>query len=251
MSYKQFYLDARDVAAKIRSGEYKQEKVTKAATVDPTSVLPRRQTKEVAPYDPSGENDKAFQDMLLSYMMNARGPQPTDADTSFKGGEGGQGFKPVDGPLSAAREAIAAVESSGNYSAIGPVVEKGMYKGQRAIGRYQVMEGNIGPWTEEALGKRMTTEEFLADQAAQDAVVEYQLSKSVKKYGTYEDAASVWFSGQPVSKAGNRDDGYTTVPQYVAKFQTHFKKFAGNENIDAGSKQSPRIVPRPKGKSNV
>ena len=41
--------------------------------------------------------------------------------------------------LSAAREAIAAVESrgSGGYAAVGPVVEKGMYAGQRAYGRYR------------------------------------------------------------------------------------------------------------------
>jgi len=226
MSYKTFYLQAKDAAAKIRTGEFKQERETRVATVDPNTLIARRQTKQVAPYDPQKENDQVFQDMILSYMQVMKAPE--DADTSFKGGpEGGQGFKPVDGPLSAAREAIAAVESrgSGDYAAVGPVVAKGMYKGQRAYGRYQVMEGNIGPWTKEVFGKAMTKEEFMANPQAQDAVVEHQLAKSVKKYGTYEDAASVWFSGQPVSKAGNRDDGYTTVPEYVGKFQTHFKKY--------------------------
>ena len=251
MSYKTFYLQAKDAAAKIRSGEFKQEQVQKAATVDPNVLIARRPGKDVAPYDPKKAEEDTFQDMILMYMQS--GKMGADADTSFKGGEAGVGFKPVDGPLSAAREAIAAVESrgSGDYAAVGPVVEKGSYKGQRAYGRYQVMEGNIGPWTKEVFGKAMTKEEFMADPAIQDAVVEHQLSKSVKKYGTYEDAASVWFSGRPVSKAGNSSDGYTTVPQYVTKFQTHFKKYAGNENIDVGSKQSPRIVPRPKGKTNV
>ncbi len=241
MSYQQFYIDAKNAASKIRSGEFKQEQKVKATAQDASVLVGRRPRKEVAPYDPAKEDNQVFQDMILSYMQNT-GPM---VDTSYQGTGGGGGFKPVEGPLSAAREAIAAVESSGNYKAIGPVVEKGAYKGQRAIGRYQVMEGNIGPWTEEALGRRLTTEEFLADQQAQDAVVEYQLSKSVKKYGTYEDAASVWFTGRPVAQAGNASDGYTSAPDYVKKFQTHFKKFAGNENIDAGTRQAPRIVPKP------
>lgn len=132
--------------------------------------------------------------------------------------------------LPAAREALAAIESrgSGDYAAVGPVVDKGMYKGQRAYGRYQVMEGNIPSWTKEALGKSLTTEEFLNDQAAQDAVVEYQLKKSFDKYGNYEDAASVWFTGKPASKAGNVNDGFTSAPEYLQKFRRHFSSYKGN-----------------------
>jgi hypothetical protein len=130
--------------------------------------------------------------------------------------------------LPAARESLATIESSGNYAAVGPVVSKGMYKGQRAYGRYQVMEGNIPSWTREALGKSLTTEQFLNDQKAQDAVVEYQLKKSFSKYGNYEDAASIWFTGKPVSKAGNVSDGFTTAPEYLQKFRRHFNNFKGS-----------------------
>jgi hypothetical protein len=141
--------------------------------------------------------------------------------------------QPVQGnleDLSAARESLAAIESrgSGDYAAIGPVVKKGMYKGQRAYGRYQVMEGNIPSWTREALGKSLTTEQFLNDQKAQDAVVEYQLKKSFNRYGNYEDAASIWFTGKPVSKAGNVSDGFTTAPEYLQKFRRHFNSFKGS-----------------------
>jgi hypothetical protein len=144
------------------------------------------------------------------------------------------GVEPVPGnlnDLSAAREALAAVESrgSGDYAAIGPVVNKGQYKGQRAYGRYQVMEGNIGPWTKEVFGKAYTTEEFMADPKIQDAVVEHQLKKSYNRYGNFDDAASVWFSGQPVSKAGNRSDGFTTVPDYVKKFRGFFYNYKVKE----------------------
>ncbi len=131
---------------------------------------------------------------------------------------------PLDAEMSSVLNAIAAVESrgSGDYAAVGPVVEKGAYKGQRAYGRYQVMEGNIAPWTQAALGRSMTREEFLADTAAQDAVAAYQLKKSKDKYGTWEDAASVWFSGRPVAQAGSASDGYTTVPEYINKFRRNF-----------------------------
>lgn len=144
---------------------------------------------------------------------------------------GDAGFEPLTGAslddLGAAREAVAAVESrgSGDYKAVGPVVEKGMYKGQRAYGRYQVMEGNIGPWTEKHLGQRMSKEEFINNPEAQDKVVEAELQNSYQKFGSFEDAASVWFSGQPFKKAKSRSDGFTSVPEYVSKFRRFFNKY--------------------------
>jgi hypothetical protein len=131
---------------------------------------------------------------------------------------------PIDAEMPNVLDALAAVESrgSGDYEAVGPVVTKGMYKGQRAYGRYQVMEGNIGPWTEAAVGRRYTAEEFVADPQAQDAVAAYQLQMSKDKYGTWEDAASVWFSGRPLSQAGKASDGYLTTPAYINKFRRNF-----------------------------
>lgn len=113
--------------------------------------------------------------------------------------------------------AIASIESagSGGYSAIGPVTAKG----NRAYGRYQVMDFNIGPWTEKYLGRRMTPDEFLRDPKAQDAVFNGAFGESVAKYGNPQDAASVWFTGQPQSTgAGRRDILGTSGSGYVAKF---------------------------------
>lgn len=112
-------------------------------------------------------------------------------------------------------DAIASVESagSGDYKAVGPDTGKG-----RAYGRYQVMDFNIGPWTEKYLGKRMTPQEFLNDPQAQDAVFNGEFGGYVEKYGNPQDAASMWFSGRPMAQAGNASDGYNTVPQYVDKF---------------------------------
>jgi len=113
--------------------------------------------------------------------------------------------------------AIASIESagSGDYSALGPITAKG----NRAYGRYQVMDFNIGPWTEKYFGRRLTPEEFLASKEAQDAVFAGEFGGNVEKYGNPQDAASVWFTGKPVATGGNRKDILgTTGNVYVDKF---------------------------------
>lgn len=120
------------------------------------------------------------------------------------------------------REAISSVESGsreGNYKAQGPVVESGRYAGQRAIGRYQVMEGNIGPWTKEVLGKEMTPQEFMNDSEAQDKVFDAKFGQLVEKYGSFQDAASAWHSGRPLAQAAaaGATDGYSRTTDYVRR----------------------------------
>lgn len=113
--------------------------------------------------------------------------------------------------------AIAGVETAGQadpYTAIGPDTGRG-----RAHGKYQVMDFNIGPWTQEVLGKAMTPQEFLANPQAQEAVFNTKFNQAVQKYGSPQDAASWWFSGKPL--AGNTsgpDVLGTTVAGYVNKF---------------------------------
>jgi hypothetical protein len=113
--------------------------------------------------------------------------------------------------------AIASIESagSGDYAALGPVTKKG----NRAYGRYQVMDFNIGPWTEKHLGRRLTPEEFLASPEAQDRVFAGEFGSYVQKYGNPQDAASAWFTGRPLAEGGNRSDILgTTGNVYVDKF---------------------------------
>jgi hypothetical protein len=86
------------------------------------------------------------------------------------------------------------------------------------------MGANIPSWTKEALGRSMTPAEFLASPEAQERVFETQFGKSVAKYGNPADAASVWFSGRPLAKAGNASDVLgTTVPQYAQKFMAAYE----------------------------
>lgn len=111
--------------------------------------------------------------------------------------------------------AIANIESSGNYGALGPVTKGG----DRAYGKYQVMGANVPTWTKEATGTQMTPEEFLANKEAQDTTFKHHFGKALEQYGTPEDAASVWFSGKPRAAAGNASDVLgTTVPSYLKKF---------------------------------
>lgn len=117
-----------------------------------------------------------------------------------------------------AKQGVARVESGGNYGAIGPDVKRkdGV---DRAYGKYQVMGANIPSWTKQALGRSLTPQEFLNDKDAQEAVFEDQFKRNIAKYGSLEDAVSVWFSGRPLAqatKAGARDVNMG-VQDYVGK----------------------------------
>ena len=115
--------------------------------------------------------------------------------------------------------AIASIEShgSGGYSAVGPQTAKG----NRAYGKYQVMDFNIPTWTQKHLGQKLTPEQFLASPEAQDAVFRGEFGASVQKYGNPQDAASVWFTGRPASQGAGRSDILgTTGAEYVNKFNS-------------------------------
>jgi hypothetical protein len=138
---------------------------------------------------------------------------------------------PADDIMGTYAPAIANIESSGRYGALGPITKSG----DRAFGKYQVMGANVPSWTEEALGKRLSTDEFLANPEAQDATFKHHFGKALAQYGNPQDAASVWFSGKPQAAAGNESDiTGTTVPAYLRKF---------NEQIGAADKPAKGATP--------
>jgi hypothetical protein len=63
-------------------------------------------------------------------------------------------------------DAISKVESGGNYRAIGPNTDEM----GRALGKYQVMSANVGPWSKEVLGREVTPQEFVQSPEIQDAI---------------------------------------------------------------------------------
>src|SRR5258708_1530167 len=131
--------------------------------------------------------------------------------------------------MEAAKYAIGTFESGGNYKSVGPETKLG-----RALGKYQVMEKELPTQLKQAGLPPMTPREFLNDPEAQDKVFETVFGGLMQKHGNFNDAASVWFSGLPVSQAGNRKDVLgTTVPMYLANTNALLGKYAGG-NIDTG-----------------
>ncbi|TAU06565.1 hypothetical protein ELI55_17765 [Rhizobium ruizarguesonis] len=118
-------------------------------------------------------------------------------------------------------QAIKAIESSGNYDALGPLTKSG----DRAYGAYQVMGANIPSWSKQALGQSLTPNQFLASPSSQDAVFEKIFGGYLSKYGNSQDAASSWFTGRPLaSGGGSRDILGTSGNQYVEKFNAQVAK---------------------------
>jgi hypothetical protein len=115
------------------------------------------------------------------------------------------------------RESIASIESkgSGGYAAVGPVTRSG----DRAFGRYQIMGNNIGEWSQDALGKRLSVQEFMASPESQDAIFDHRFGQYVKQFGNPQDAASAWLTGKPLSAGANLfDQNGTSGAAYAARF---------------------------------
>lgn len=113
-------------------------------------------------------------------------------------------------------DALASIESagSGDYAAIGPTHDRL----GRALGRYQVMEANIGPWSQEALGRAVSPDEFLANPEIQDAVAGHRFQQYMQQFGSPDLAAQAWFAGPGGVGTNRRDVLGTSVPEYAQKF---------------------------------
>ncbi|EUB95877.1 hypothetical protein PMI07_002365 [Rhizobium sp. CF080] len=148
-----------------------------------------------------------------SSNSSAASSMPTTTDA---GNEMAATSPSVAGGPEAYRNAIASIESagSGDYAAVGPTHPKL----GRALGRYQIMEANIGPWSQEALGRAVTPEEFMADPKLQDAIFDKKFGGYVQQYGP-EGAAQAWIGGPGgVGKLGRKDSLGTSVGAYGSKF---------------------------------
>lgn len=154
-------------------------------------------------------------------MMPQLGPQPMP-----QGQAGGIQMAPLpniegaDPNLFA--ESIARIESGGRYDARGPVIERGMYRGDRAYGKYQIMGKNIPEWSRQVLGREVSIQEFMQNPAIQDQIFQGKFMEFVQRTGNPADAASMWFTGRPLAQARGRSDQLgTSAEQYVARFNRH------------------------------
>lgn len=171
------------------------------AQKDETEVVPVKTPKGVVP--------------VAVPKSEATGVAPTSDDFESK--------------LARMRATTAAVESGNNPRIMGKVIPSGPYAGDRAYGLYQVMGKNVPEWTEKALGRRMTPEEYLNDTEAQHAVYNKIAGDNLRKYGNIPDAVSVWASGRPLGGNTTRDlvSGVPTSG-YVDKFM---KRMGENGNL--------------------
>lgn len=124
--------------------------------------------------------------------------------------------------------AISSIESGGNYKAIGPATRTG----DRALGKYQVMSANVGPWSKEVLGREVTPQEFIGNPEIQDAIFKGKFGQYAEKYGP-EGAAKAWFAGEKgMNNPNARDVLGTSVSSYAEKFN----KALGPTDVSAQSK---------------
>lgn len=92
------------------------------------------------------------------------------------------------------RSGIAGIETGGGrdpYRMLGAITPKG----DRAYGKYQIMGANIPEWSEAALGQRLTPQQFLANDKAQDTIFDHRFGNYVNQYGQ-EGAARAWYGGE-------------------------------------------------------
>jgi hypothetical protein len=147
--------------------------------------------------------EKVDHDLKLSRAKSVVDFSPADFQREVSGGTPEQ-----------YREAISSIESGGRYDAIGPTHPSL----GRALGKYQIMEANITRWSKEAIGRAVTSEEFLGSKEIQDAIFDHKFGGYVKQYGL-EGAAQAWFAGPGgVGKTNRKDSLGTDVGSYGQRF---------------------------------
>lgn len=139
-------------------------------------------------------------------------------------------------------DAISSVESGGNYRAIGPDTGGG----NRALGKYQVMASNVGPWSKEILGQEITPQEFLANPQIQDKIFNAKFGAYAQKYGP-EGAARAWFAGEGGMNDPNRKDVLGTT---VADYGSRFMNAMGPTQANAAPASQPSAQPPQQGGGN-
>lgn len=135
---------------------------------------------------------------------------------------GGAPGIPADYPISSAPKgqqgalerliaAIAGKESGGDYGA--------RNKHSGALGKYQIMPGNIASWSRAAIGRTVTPTQFLRSPRLQEQIARHRLGSYFSKYGA-AGAALAWYAGEGALKysnsAKNRKQGqYPSMNDYV------------------------------------
>lgn len=135
--------------------------------------------------------------------------------------------------------AIAEQESNGRYNAVGVWVN-----GNRAYGKYQIMDFNIPSWTKQYYGKTLTPQQFLNNPAAQEAVARGKLKSYYNKYGA-RGAASAWYSGNPnLHMSTKSQPGGPSIKGYVDSVISKSYKYPAGGGGSSGSSTGGAATPK-------
>jgi hypothetical protein len=155
------------------------------------------------------ELDKQRQAMLNSTARNVDTSvgQGVGPDLTFLGGNGGQtGGSAFDKFMNA----ISQQESGGNYHSVN--------RDSGAMGKYQIMPGNLPSWSKQALGHSISRSTFLNSPELQEQIARYQMQQYYNKWGP-RGAAIAWYAGPGAvnSRNLNKSQGnYPTISGYVS-----------------------------------
>ena len=143
--------------------------------------------------------------------------------------------KAVASDLTALRTAIIGQESGGDPHVVNAI---------GATGLAQVMPENIPVWTEEALGRSLTPEQFRLDKTVQLKVIDHKLGKYLEEARkvtpdpaiAVKRVAAKWYSGDPSLFTNTRpqllgpsiaDYSSSVLNRYEAIQQTELKRNQG------------------------
>lgn len=188
--------------------------------------------KAIENHDLRGETISKVEEVVNRSLMTSGAK--IAADSIYDGSGMALGQKPVS--LDRARDAIAlGIESGGKYEITNP--QSG------ALGRYQVMPNNLPGWLKQAGLPVMTPEKFLKNHDAQDQVFDKIFGDLMTKYGSFNEAASYWFSGHGMD-GNTKSDGNATVPEYLKAVNAQLAKTATlEEKVAAGQGIAQKIAP--------
>jgi len=135
-------------------------------------------------------------------------------------------------------QALAGIETGGKANPYQAVTSYGR---GNVYGKYQIKDTNIPEWTQAALGRALTPEEFLADPRAQELTARHRFSQYADQYGE-EGAARSWFGGPPNPKTGQWNLGATDRfgRLNVASYGQDFMRRMGGPGEAAGAPPGSR-----------
>lgn len=147
-------------------------------------------------------------------------------------------------PIEKASMAIGGYETHNNYAAIGPETES-MGHG---LGKHQVMSVNLAPWLREAGMQPMTESEFLQNPAAQEQLFKFKFGQYMQEGGSFNAAASKWFTGSynpnpNVTDATSTTKGHTPGQYLIGTNAILARNSSLSDLVTAGRARAQEMSP--------